>query len=123
MCGACLPPQVYLALGLTQTEIDEYFTGPAFLAWGRMGNLHTWSGPLPPSWHLKQLYLQVKGWRMEGAEWMLDSHRSGGGVGGLCVPWESGDLPLEGGGGAGMLTTTPSVPPSIGSLTGCAHLV
>ncbi|DAA18476.1 alpha-N-acetylglucosaminidase precursor [Bos taurus] len=50
--------RVYLALGLTQAEIDEYFTGPAFLAWGRMGNLHTWSGPLPPSWHLKQLYLQ-----------------------------------------------------------------
>ncbi|XP_059763752.1 alpha-N-acetylglucosaminidase [Balaenoptera ricei] len=50
--------RVYLALGLTQTEVDEYFTGPAFLAWGRMGNLHTWSGPLPPSWHLKQLYLQ-----------------------------------------------------------------
>lgn len=50
--------RVYLALGLTQSEIDEYFTGPAFLAWGRMGNLHTWGGPLPPSWHLKQLYLQ-----------------------------------------------------------------
>uniref|UniRef100_A0A480NGL7 Alpha-N-acetylglucosaminidase n=1 Tax=Sus scrofa TaxID=9823 RepID=A0A480NGL7_PIG len=50
--------RVYLALGLTQTEIDEFFTGPAFLAWGRMGNLHTWSGPLPRSWHLKQLYLQ-----------------------------------------------------------------
>ncbi|VCX37731.1 unnamed protein product [Gulo gulo] len=50
--------RVYLALGLTQSEIDEYFTGPAFLAWGRMGNLHTWGGPLPRSWHLKQLYLQ-----------------------------------------------------------------
>ncbi|XP_044103814.1 alpha-N-acetylglucosaminidase [Neovison vison] len=50
--------RVYLALGLTQSEIDEYFTGPAFLAWERMGNLHTWSGPLPRSWHLKQLYLQ-----------------------------------------------------------------
>ncbi|ELW54978.1 Alpha-N-acetylglucosaminidase [Tupaia chinensis] len=50
--------RVYLALGLTQSEIDEYFTGPAFLAWGRMGNLHTWGGPLPHSWHLKQLYLQ-----------------------------------------------------------------
>lgn len=58
--GDCLPLQVYLALGLTQSEIDEYFTGPAFLAWGRMGNLHTWGGPLPHSWHLKQLYLQVK---------------------------------------------------------------
>lgn len=50
--------RVYLALGLTQSEIDKYFTGPAFLAWGRMGNLHTWDGPLPRSWHLKQLYLQ-----------------------------------------------------------------
>ncbi|PNJ07126.1 NAGLU isoform 2, partial [Pongo abelii] len=50
--------QVYLALGLTQAEINEFFTGPAFLAWGRMGNLHSWDGPLPPSWHIKQLYLQ-----------------------------------------------------------------
>ncbi|KAM6175280.1 alpha-N-acetylglucosaminidase [Erethizon dorsatum] len=50
--------RVYLALGLTQAEIDEYFTGPAFLAWGRMGNLHSWGGPLPRAWHLKQLYLQ-----------------------------------------------------------------
>ncbi|XP_077020461.1 alpha-N-acetylglucosaminidase [Tamandua tetradactyla] len=50
--------RVYLALGLTHSEIDEYFTGPAFLAWGRMGNLHSWGGPLPRSWHLKQLYLQ-----------------------------------------------------------------
>lgn len=50
--------RVYLALGLTQSEVDKFFTGPAFLAWGRMGNLHTWDGPLPRSWHLKQLYLQ-----------------------------------------------------------------
>lgn len=50
--------RVYLALGLTPAEIEEYFTGPAFLAWGRMGNLHTWGGPLPRSWHLKQLSLQ-----------------------------------------------------------------
>ena len=107
MCGACLPPQVYLALGLTQTEIDEYFTGPAFLAWGRMGNLHTWSGPLPPSWHLKQLSLQVKGWRMEGAELMLDSHRSGVGVGGLCVPWEEETSPWRGGVGGGRACSPP----------------
>lgn len=73
MYGNCLPPQVYLALGLTQSEVDEYFTGPAFLAWGRMGNLHTWDGPLPRSWHLKQLYLQVKewgrGWPGDGVIW------------------------------------------------------
>lgn len=50
--------RVYLELGLTQSEIDKHFTGPAFLAWGRMGNLHTWGGPLPRSWHLKEIYLQ-----------------------------------------------------------------
>lgn len=54
-------PQVYLSLGLNQSEIDAYFTGPAFLAWNRLGNLHGWAGPLPRSWHLKQLYLQVPG--------------------------------------------------------------
>ncbi|XP_038610185.1 alpha-N-acetylglucosaminidase [Tachyglossus aculeatus] len=52
--------QVYRTLGLNQTEIDEHFTGPSFLAWGRMGNLHTWGGPLPPSWHIKQLSLQYR---------------------------------------------------------------
>uniref|UniRef100_A0A8C3SJC3 Alpha-N-acetylglucosaminidase n=1 Tax=Chelydra serpentina TaxID=8475 RepID=A0A8C3SJC3_CHESE len=52
--------RVYLSLGLNQSEIDEYFTGPGFLAWNRMGNLHTWAGPLPLSWHLKQLCLQYR---------------------------------------------------------------
>lgn len=52
---------MYHSLGLNQSEIDAYFTGPAFLAWNRMGNLHGWAGPLPPAWHLKQLYLQVPG--------------------------------------------------------------
>uniref|UniRef100_A0A8B9V5T2 Alpha-N-acetylglucosaminidase n=1 Tax=Anas zonorhyncha TaxID=75864 RepID=A0A8B9V5T2_9AVES len=52
--------RVYLSLGLNQSEIDAYFTGPAFLAWNRLGNLHGWAGPLPRSWHLKQLYLQYR---------------------------------------------------------------
>lgn len=51
--------QVYLSLGLNQTEIDRFFTGPAFLAWNRMGNLFQWGGTLPQSWHVKQLNLQV----------------------------------------------------------------
>lgn len=74
-------PQVYLALGLTQSEVDEYFTGPAFLAWGRMGNLHTWAGPLPHSWHLKQLYLQVKWWGRGGRRtrgWPWGAYQDGG---------------------------------------------
>ncbi|XP_053555182.1 alpha-N-acetylglucosaminidase [Bombina bombina] len=52
--------RVYLSLGLKQSELDEFFTGPAFLAWGRMGNIHTWGGPLPSSWMERQLYLQYK---------------------------------------------------------------
>ncbi|CAH2302018.1 alpha-N-acetylglucosaminidase [Pelobates cultripes] len=52
--------RVYLTLGLTQSEIDDFFTGPAFLAWGRMGNIHTWAGPLSSSWMSNQLSLQHK---------------------------------------------------------------
>ncbi|XP_028675078.1 alpha-N-acetylglucosaminidase [Erpetoichthys calabaricus] len=52
--------EVYLSLGLNQSDIDAFFTGPAFLAWGRMGNLHSWGGPLPQSWHVKQASLQKK---------------------------------------------------------------
>ncbi|XP_053309632.1 alpha-N-acetylglucosaminidase [Spea bombifrons] len=52
--------RVYLSLGLNQSEIDNFFTGPAFLAWGRMGNIHTWAGPLSSSWMENQLFLQYK---------------------------------------------------------------
>lgn len=52
--------RVYTSLGLNQTEIDDFFTGPAFLAWNRMGNLFKWGGPLPQSWHIKQRSLQVQ---------------------------------------------------------------
>lgn len=52
--------RVFLTLGLNQSEIDDFFTGPAFLAWGRMGNIHTWGGPLSSSWMQKQVSLQHK---------------------------------------------------------------
>lgn len=52
-------PQVYRALGLNQLEIEEFFSGPAFLAWNRMGNMFKFGGPLPQSWHVNQLLLQV----------------------------------------------------------------
>eukprot|EP00051_Salpingoeca_urceolata_P003197 m.55917 g.55917 ORF g.55917 m.55917 type:complete len:877 (-) comp12565_c0_seq1:58-2688(-) len=29
---------------LTQADLDEHFAGPAFLAWGRMGNIRGWGG-------------------------------------------------------------------------------
>ncbi|CAG9128756.1 unnamed protein product [Plutella xylostella] len=50
--------RVYRGLGLTQAEIDDYFTGPAFLAWLRMGNVRRWGGPLPAGWHAAQQRVQ-----------------------------------------------------------------
>uniref|UniRef100_A0A4W3HRA3 Alpha-N-acetylglucosaminidase n=1 Tax=Callorhinchus milii TaxID=7868 RepID=A0A4W3HRA3_CALMI len=50
--------RVYLSLGLNQTDVENFFAGPAFLAWSRMGNIHSWAGPLPSSWYEKQLNLQ-----------------------------------------------------------------
>ncbi|KAJ6225797.1 hypothetical protein RDWZM_004342 [Blomia tropicalis] len=45
---------------LTQSQVDDYFSGPAFLAWNRMGNIQTWSGPLTEHWHQQQEQLQKK---------------------------------------------------------------
>ena len=77
--------QVYRALGLNQTEIDAHFTGPAFLAWNRMGNLHSWAGPLPRAWHLQQLYLQVQ-----------TGGVGGGGRGGGTIPALGFPGPVQG---------------------------
>ncbi|KAM3860076.1 alpha-N-acetylglucosaminidase [Diretmus argenteus] len=52
--------EVYRALGLNESEIEEFFAGPAFLAWNRMGNMFEFGGPLPQSWHVNQLVLQFK---------------------------------------------------------------
>jgi len=35
--------------GLTDGEVLAHFGGPAFLAWTRMGNVHSYMGPLPQS--------------------------------------------------------------------------
>lgn len=50
--------RVYTALGLTQEELDEHFSGPAFFAWARMGNIRGWGGPLSMAWHNQTLALQ-----------------------------------------------------------------
>ncbi|XP_050552048.1 alpha-N-acetylglucosaminidase-like [Spodoptera frugiperda] len=51
--------QVYTQVGMTQEEIDQHFTGPAFLSWLRMGNVHGWGGPLPKSWNALQKDIQT----------------------------------------------------------------
>ncbi|KPI98232.1 Alpha-N-acetylglucosaminidase [Papilio xuthus] len=50
--------RIYRKLGMTDEEINEYFTGPAFLSWLRMGNVHGWGGPLTKSWHERQQNIQ-----------------------------------------------------------------
>ncbi|KAH9290684.1 hypothetical protein KI387_034801, partial [Taxus chinensis] len=52
--------KVFLRYNLTKSNIDDFFGGPAFLAWSRMGNLHGWGGPLPQSWLDQQLQLQKR---------------------------------------------------------------
>ncbi|CAN8004413.1 unnamed protein product, partial [Ixodes hexagonus] len=52
--------RTFLKLGLSQAEIDPFFSGPAFLAWQRMGNFRGFGGPLPESWHQQQVALQHK---------------------------------------------------------------
>ncbi|CAF3670333.1 unnamed protein product [Rotaria sordida] len=49
--------KVFLRMGFPQSELDDYFTGPAFLAWFRMGNLQKHAGPLSNSWHQSQFQL------------------------------------------------------------------
>lgn len=47
----------FTSLGLTASQLDDFFPGPAFLAWGRMGNIQGYAGPLPPAYRSKQLSL------------------------------------------------------------------
>lgn len=42
--------RIYIELGLTKDEIEDHFSGPAFLAWQRMGLLRGFAGPLPISY-------------------------------------------------------------------------
>lgn len=50
--------RVFTKMGFMQNDLDGFFSGPAFLAWFRMGNLQRWGGPLPQSWINDQLVLQ-----------------------------------------------------------------
>ncbi|XP_024031957.1 alpha-N-acetylglucosaminidase [Morus notabilis] len=52
--------KVFQKFNLSSSDLDDFFGGPAFLAWSRMGNLHGWGGPVPQSWLDQQLLLQKK---------------------------------------------------------------
>jgi len=51
---------LFRELGITDSELAEWFTGPAFLAWFRMGNVQGWGGPMPAGWIDQQYALQLK---------------------------------------------------------------
>ena len=52
---------VFKRFGVSEEELSEnYFAGPAFLPWARMGNLQKWGGPLLLSWIQKQSALQLQ---------------------------------------------------------------
>ena len=52
--------RVWLKLGVTQQEIDDFVCGPAHAPWQRMGNIAKTDGPLPKAWHKDQVKLQHK---------------------------------------------------------------
>jgi alpha-N-acetylglucosaminidase len=52
--------QVWLQMGLTQMEIDNFSTGPGHLPWHRMGNINNFDGPLPQRWIEDKRVLQGK---------------------------------------------------------------
>jgi len=52
--------KLYSFIGLTDAEIKDFFSGAAFLAWQRMGNIHGWGGPLDDGWIIAQSELQKK---------------------------------------------------------------
>jgi alpha-N-acetylglucosaminidase len=52
--------RVWKNLGITDNELSEYFTGPAFLPWHRMGNVNSHGGPLPESYLTASEELQKK---------------------------------------------------------------
>lgn len=49
--------RVFNKIGLSEDEINEYFTGPAYFPFNRMGVLTGWSGPPPESFFEKQIKL------------------------------------------------------------------
>ena len=49
---------VWTKLGMTDKQVRDYFTGPAYLPWHRMANIDGWCGPLPKEWLEGQTALQ-----------------------------------------------------------------
>ena len=51
---------VWTSLGMSDEQVRNYFTGPAYLPWHRMANIDGWCGPLPKEWLNGQKTLQQR---------------------------------------------------------------
>ena len=52
--------KVFKEFGFTDEELKDWYAGPAFMAWYRMGNINLWGGPLPDEWIDYEHDLQLK---------------------------------------------------------------
>lgn len=52
--------RVWKKYGLSDKDLREFFPGPAFLPWFRMGNQYAHEGPLPQHWMDSQMALQKR---------------------------------------------------------------
>lgn len=60
VANEAITARVWRKLGLTEEEISEYFVGPAYLPWMRMGNISGLNSPMPAEWQTGQVELQHK---------------------------------------------------------------
>ncbi len=51
---------VWTRLGMSDKQVRDYFTGPAYLPWHRMANIDGWCGPMPKEWLDGQTALQQR---------------------------------------------------------------
>jgi len=51
---------VYHGMGFSNTDLESFFSGPAYFSWLWMGNLDGWGGPLPQHWMDSHEELQKK---------------------------------------------------------------
>lgn len=60
IAGEAIFARVWKKLGLSDEEIDEYFTDPLHMPWMRMGNMSALGGGMDRKWHENQIELQHK---------------------------------------------------------------
>ncbi|KAI0202012.1 glycoside hydrolase family 89 protein [Astrocystis sublimbata] len=53
--------EVFREMGFSDSDLDDFLSGPAFLAWNHFGNIQgSWGGSIPESWIEDQFTLQLK---------------------------------------------------------------